>query len=226
MSLLHDIFYILFPPVCSVCGRMMGKGEKVMCTFCLLDMPRTDYHLLEDNPVEKLFWGRVPVAKAAGYFFYTKGSSYQRLIHKLKYKSRTEIGEFLGEMYGNELVETDMFNADFIIPVPLHPMKERLRGYNQSEFIAQGIASIFDTPVITDVLIRKKNTSSQTRKSRFDRSMNMEGMFAVKDKSKIEDCSILLVDDVVTTGSTLEACASVLLENGCREVMVATLGVS
>jgi len=226
MRLYRDLVYFFFPHCCEVCGRLLLGGEEIMCSYCYLDLPRTNFHKRGDNPVEQLFWGRVEIRHATSFFFFNKGSEYQQLLHKLKYKGYGQIGEYLGRIFASEIRETVFAGADCIIPVPLHPRKKRKRGYNQSEKIGHGMGEVLGIPQLIDVLIRSENTDSQTRRGRFERYLNMKGRFIVRDKSVIEGKVVILLDDVVTTGSTVEACAQVLLDAGCEAVLLATVAVA
>ncbi|HYW97020.1 MAG TPA: ComF family protein [Bacteroidales bacterium] len=226
MNILNSILNFFYPPQCDVCGRLLTEGEQVICMACFLDLPRTNFHLDEANAMARLFWGRVFITHAAGYFYYNKGSLYQKLIHKLKYNGRADIGRMLGRYYADELSRSVFAEAGVVMPVPLHPRKERLRGYNQSEIIASGICERLSLPLVTGNLVRNTFTDTQTKRSRFDRYKNMEGMFGLTDEGSVKGLHVLLVDDVVTTGSTLEACAQVLLDAGSGAVSVLTLAVA
>ncbi len=226
MNIIESFLNFFYPVQCDVCGRLLNAGEEILCSGCFLDLPRTNFHLDPANPVAALFWGRVYVTHAASYYFFNKGSPYQKLIHKLKYQGRSDIGITLGRWYAGELRDSAFSSVDLVIPVPLHPLKERQRGYNQSMMIARGIGDGLDRPLVVGNLVRPSFTETQTRKSRFERFLNMEGKFIVKDPGAIAGQHVLLVDDVVTTGSTLEACSQVLLSEGCREVSLATLAVA
>ncbi len=226
MSILKDLAYFFYPPCCEVCGRLLMEGEEILCSFCYLDLPRTNYHLYPDNEVAKVFWGRVPVEHATSYFFFNKGSKYQSLLHMLKYQGRGEVGIYLGKIFAAEIMDSVFTTADMIIPVPLHRKKQRKRGYNQSMKIAQGMSRLMKIPVESDVLIRPVFTETQTEKSRFDRFLNMQGKFELKRPGVVMGKKVLLVDDVITTGSTLEACAMVLLDGGCEGVMMGTVAVA
>ena len=226
MEILKDLLQFFFPELCVACGQLLTSKEKVLCTSCFYHIPRTDFHKFSDNPVSQLFWGRAKIESATSWFYYFKGSAYQSLIHKLKYNGRKDIGIEMGKAFASEILSSSISDVDFLIPVPLHPRKLSKRGYNQSEMIASGISIIFDKKVLTNVLIRTSFTDTQTRKSRFDRFINMEGKFVVRDKSPIIHKHLLLIDDVVTTGSTIESCVQALLEVQGVKVSVATLGVS
>jgi ComF family protein len=189
----------------------------------MVDLPRTHYHAEPSNKIAQLFWGRTRVEYATSWLYFRKGSRYQKLVHFLKYKGLKEIGEEMGKIFGGELENSPFHEADILVPVPLHPRKFRQRGYNQSEWIAKGISESMSIPLLTDNLIREIHTSTQTRKNRFERWRNVEGIFRVKEPSEIFQKHVLIVDDVITTGSTLEAAAEALLQAGAGKVSVATL---
>lgn len=226
MQFLKDIFDFTFPRNCIICGRLLNDSEKVICTYCYYEIPRTNFHKDPENPVAKLFWGRIKVEHATAFFYFNKGSRYQKLIHALKYEGRKDIGIEAGKIFGFELKGSVYEQADFLIPVPLHWKKQRKRGYNQSEMIALGMGKALGKPVYTDILERIEFTSSQTRKTRYDRFTNVTGSFIVKNCEKCAGRNILLIDDVVTTGSTVEACAEVLIKNNISKVSLATLAVA
>jgi ComF family protein len=182
------------------------------------------FHLDPGNPLAEGFWGRVWLEQAVAWFYFRKGSIYQEVLHRMKYNYRPDIGIFLGKEFGYELNRSPMFiKPDLIIPVPLHKRKQRLRGYNQSELIAKGLSLAMKLPIETRALQKSQSTSTQTRKSRFDRWINVSGMFEVVMPELIAGRHVLLVDDVVTTGATLEACAEVLLKVGGVKVSVAAI---
>ena len=226
MQLADDFLQFFFPDLCLACGQILNKQEKVLCLHCFLHLPRTDFHKDMDNPVSQLFWGRVKIEFAGSYFYFNKGSAYQPLIHKLKYNGRKDVGVEMGKAFGSELRKTVFSAADVIVPVPLHPKKLKTRGYNQSEMIAKGLSQSLHLPVNTTCLKRGESTETQTRKSRFDRFRNVEGKFLVNEGSAIEGKHIILADDVVTTGSTLEACAIAVLEVSGTKVSILTLAVA
>ena len=219
-----DLLELFFPELCVTCGERLLSHEKYVCLNCWKDLPQTHFHLEAENKVAQLFWGRVQIENATSFFTYRKGSRYQQLIHFIKYKGLKELGYETGRRFGFELNESAEFRSvDWIIPVPLHPKKLKRRGYNQSEWIARGIADAMQKPVSTDNLIRKIFTSTQTRKNRFERWQNVEGIFDIAQPEDFENKHILLIDDVVTTGSTLEACAFQLLKIKNTKVSIATL---
>ena len=222
-----DFIDLIFPDLCVVCGNNLQRNEHQLCLSCLVDIPRTNYHLIEGNPVEKRFWGKVPVCRATSYFFFQKGSSFQKLLHILKYNGNKEIGVIMGKYAALDLLETpDFATVDLIIPVPLHPKKFKSRGYNQSEWIGKGIAMILNIPQDTSTLVRVKENPSQTKKSVYERFENTEGIFKLSDSTILAGKHVLLVDDVLTTGSTLEACIRALLETEGIKISIFTLAVA
>ncbi len=226
-ELFDDFISLLLPRLCHGCGNHLLRNERIICTECFVLIPRTGFHLRPDNPVEQLFWGRCRVERAAAFSFYTKGSRMRRLIHSLKYKGVREIGKELGRIYGFSLADSDFLKGtDLIIPVPLHPRRKKERGFNQSELIAEGISSVTDLPVDCLSLERKVVTSTQTKRSRYDRWENVEGIFSVSRPEMIRGKHILLVDDVITTGSTIESCVNEILKVEGTRVSVAALAWS
>ena len=212
-DLWDDFFSLLFPRLCYACGNQLMRNESLICTECFVVIPRTNYHFVEDNPVAQLFWGRCLIEKAAAFSYYNKGSRIRKLIHNMKYNGIREIGYDLGRLYGLSLKTSGFINdIDIIIPVPLHPMKERIRGFNQSETISMGIADVTRLPVDIKSLARILVSVTQTKRSRYERWTNVEGIFQVIDSKSIMGKHILLVDDVITTGSTIESCTNELLK--------------
>lgn len=221
-NLLSDLTALLFPKLCSACNLVLYKGEKEICTSCMFNLPYTDFHLYPDNLLMKQFWGRVPIDAATALLYFRKSERTQNLIHQLKYKGRTGVGILLGNKIGESLLLSNSYqNIDMIVPVPLHPKKKLLRGYNQSSFIAEGIAEVLKVPVYDKILARKIATETQTKKDRYKRFKSLEAVFAVNKKYDISEKHILLVDDVVTTGATLEACAIALQAQKIRKLSVA-----
>ena len=222
---LNDFLELFYPQLCLVCGNNLLKQEELVCLDCLHHLPRTNYHLTDDNPVAQIFYGRVRLEAATAFFFFSKGSKYQKLLHHLKYKGLKEVGTIMGRHFATDINQSPLFaTVDIICPVPLHPKKEKKRGYNQSDFIAKGIAEGMNKQLVTDNLIRVVHTDSQTRKGRYERWENVEGIFELSRPEEFAGKHILLVDDVVTTGSTLEACAIAILAADNARVSVATLG--
>jgi ComF family protein len=219
-----DVIGLLFPELCNGCGLSLYPGEKAICTSCLYDLPYTDFHLDPNNRVAKQLWGRLPINAAMAMLYFKKGTKTQNLIHNLKYKGQTEVGLKLGNLLGEKLLHNESYTGiDLIIPVPLHLKKLRIRGYNQSTFIANGIAQVLTTPVNTKQLLRKKITATQTKKTRYTRYENMESVFQVFHPEALQHKHILLVDDVITTGATLEACGNSLLNSGIKKLSIAAV---
>ena len=226
-DLWDDVISLLLPRICHGCGNQLLRNEKVICTGCYVLIPKTNFHLSPENPVEKLFWGRCMIERAAAFSYYTRDSRIRRMIHHLKYRGASEIGTELGRIYGNSLKNSDFLKGiDLIIPVPLHTSKKRQRGYNQSDLISIGISDASGIPVGTDILKRTTVTGTQTRKSRYDRWTNVNDIFRVTCPQRLEGKHVLIVDDVITTGSTIEACANEILKEENTKVSVAALAFS
>ncbi len=227
ISIFNDFLSLFFPNVCLGCGNGLAKGENVICTFCDYHLPQTGYHLQEDNPVEKHFWGRVQIEHAASLYYFNKATKVQRLLHHLKYKGKREVGLKLGNIYGHHLKESPFYETiDIIIPVPLHFKRQRMRTFNQSELFAEGLSESMQVPWERNILKREVITETQTRKSRLERWQNVKAAFTLCDPEAINGKHILLVDDVITTGATLEACSHALLEAESVKVSIATIAVA
>jgi len=227
IDLWDDFISLLFPRLCYGCGNHLVRNESLICTECYVMIPRTNYHLEPDNPVAQLFWGRCRIEKAAAFSYYTRDSRIRKLIHQMKYKGAREIGAELGRIYAVSLMSSKFLDdIDIIIPVPLHPSKVRQRGFNQSDEISRGISSVSGLPVDTATLVRKTVTQTQTRKSRYERWTNVSDIFYVTDEDKLKGRHVLLVDDVITTGSTIEACADEILKTEATKVSVAAIAFS
>ena len=221
---IEDFWFLIFPYVCESCGVALGKNEPPVCFKCLYELPRTDYCLNQENPIVDLFIGRIKLEKATALFHYYKGSRFKKLLHGLKYKNKPEIGILLGKELGAAMVSSNNFkDVDYIIPVPLHPNRQKQRGYNQSEMIGEGIAAVAGIPMLTDVLLRSVETVTQTKMTRDDRWKNVSGKFIIKNENLIHNKHLLLIDDVVTTGSTLEACGETLLNVDGVKLSIAVL---
>jgi ComF family protein len=223
MSWFSDFLSLFFPRLCAACDAALLRHEEVLCTLCLHQLPLTGFHHQDDNAVSRIFWGRVNMAHAATWCYFQKGGKVQHIIHQMKYKGRKEIGVYLGRMYGRDLMDSVLYReVEVIVPVPLHRCKQRKRGYNQSEYIARGLAESMKLPLDSKSLVRVTHSESQTKKSRLKRWENVKEIFVVKDAKTLENKHILLVDDVLTTGATIEACARELLKiPGVRVSVVA-----
>lgn len=223
-SLFSDFLSLIYPRICMACGKNLLKHEDCICTSCLYQLPKTNFHLDKDNPINKLFWGRVNIESSSAFFYYNKASKIQNLIHKLKYKGNKEIGEYIGKQYGFHLNASDDYSdVDLIVPVPLHYKKQIKRGYNQSQLIVSGLAKSMKKEMSIDNLYRKFESETQTKKTRYKRWENVSGVFDIKKPKLFENKHILLVDDVITTGATIEACANTLLKLSGVKVSVAAI---
>lgn len=219
-----DLAALFFPRTCVGCDAPLVRSEQLICTSCWFHLPYTHAHEDLRNSGTRQFWGRIPLAAVASYWYFRDESRVKRIIHHLKYRGCPEIGTLVGVKYGGFLRETAPFNqAEAIVPVPLHPKKLRQRGYNQSVFFAEGLSHSMKVPVLENCLLRNKATASQTHKNRYERYENMLDTFAVQDADAVAGKHILLVDDVITTGATLEACAYALSAGGAAKVSAVTI---
>ncbi len=221
---LDDAICLFYPRLCLACGKRHLPPRQVLCITCEFRLPRTDFHLFKENDFTKKLWGRVDIYTATSLFYFLKKGKTQNLIHNLKYKGKKEVGIILGKMLGRTLLKSELYqNIDLIIPIPLHIKKEIRRGFNQSDVFAQGLSEAMEIPWSKDVLERKFFTETQTQKSRIERFQNVIKAFHIKQPEKIKNKHILLVDDVLTTGATLEAGAIKILEVENTKVSMATI---
>lgn len=219
----EDFLALVFPKTCCVCKRSLFEFESQLCKICIAQLPTTHYHLRpEDNDLKNKIVGLTQVRRVFSFLRFTKKGTSQRILHQLKYKRKPELGNMLGSIYGQTLAEHFEDQWDAVVPVPLHPIKYKKRGYNQSERFAQGIAEALKIPTDTS-LLRIKFTETQTNKSRWQRWENVESVFSVATRTAFLDKRILLVDDVMTTGATLAACANTLLGSGALSVDIAVI---
>lgn len=227
MSIWSDIRELFFPRYCVICGKRLSVNEECLCVKCLSSLPRTMMHRKKDNEVEKNFWGRFPIEKASAFLYYAKGGDVRKLLYDLKYYGGWRTGIFMGKCMAAELSSSSFFEGvDAIIPIPLHPKRLRKRGYNQSEMLAEGISTVTGIPVWTDVLERNQFTETQTHKNQYERWMNVNEVFVCSNSQKLGRKHILIVDDVLTTGATLIACADVLKEVPDLKISVLTLALA
>lgn len=207
-SLLH----LLFPHNCIGCGTDSIGNKDILCLHCITTLPETHFERFPNNPIERKFYGRIPVSAATAQYYFSRDSVLQRLVHQLKYNSNKELGYQLGLLIGASLKQSERFNADALVPLPLFKTREKKRGYNQAYILCEGIASELQLPILKNIIIRPDHTETQTHKGRIERWKNIEGKFRLIDPVAISGKHILLVDDVVTTGATLESCGSELLK--------------
>ncbi len=221
---LNDFLALLFPQLCQACNCNLAGQENLLCTTCLYNLPYTNFHRQADHIVARQFWGKIELKASYALLYFTKGGSVQNLIHNFKYRNRPQIGNMLGQLAGRQLADTKSFKTvDLIIPVPLHPSRLHKRGYNQSEMYAAGIAEKLNSTVSTKNLVRIKATETQTHKSRLARYENVKSVFGIRNPQDLAGKHILLVDDIVTTGSTLEACGRMLLDVDGVTLSIATI---
>ena len=223
-QVLQDFVSLFFPRPCVACGECLLKGEDTICTACLLELPETNHHLYLDNPLSQRLAYRIPLRYGTACYHFTKNGRVQRLLHALKYKGEADIGVRFGRVYGEKLKDAGLYaEYDTIVPVPLHRSRLRRRGYNQSAKFGNGLSEKLMIPCSDDVMERLHKTETQTRKSRLARWENMKDLFHVKLPDRVLGKRILLVDDVITTGSTLEACANALFAAGIGELSIACI---
>ena len=224
LSIFKDFFSLFFPNYCFGCNGGMVKGEDILCTLCLAELPLLDHDQSDNNPILKKFIGRLPLRHGFLLLKFQKKGIVQNLLHKLKYDNRPEVGERLGKLLSKRVVENGYGQAfDLIIPVPLHKNKRRIRGYNQSAAVGEGMGTILQIPCNDLIMNRKKFTETQTKKSKIERWENVNDAFQVPNPDQVKGKRILIVDDVITTGATIESCAKSLLEAGASEISVACL---
>lgn len=224
IQIFRDFVSLFFPRQCLACGESLVSGEETICTYCMLEMPQTDYHKDRGNPLERRIGYRIPIRYAMALFKFSKSGRVQNLLHQLKYKNHPEIGVMLGRVYGERMADAGLRHAfELIVPVPLHPIRQRKRGYNQSAKFAEGLSEKLDIPFNDEIIKRRRVTETQTRKTKLNRWENMNGVFEVSTAEMVDGKKILLVDDVITTGSTLEACAQALLNSSCSELSIACI---
>lgn len=224
---LKSVINLFFPKVCYACSHYLSDNEDTICINCRHDLPITNFHFNNDDTVKKVLRGRVKIEHATALFRFEKKGPIQQLIHGLKYKGYEHIGTLLGDWLGGELSETEAFqDINMVIPVPMHDKKLKKRGYNQVAKFGEQIAKALNVDYVDDVLIKITNTASQTTKKRVARWNNTDELFALKNISKIENKHILLVDDIITTGATLEACCSVLNQTKNLKISIATMAIA
>lgn len=226
MSYVRDFFSLIFPDYCAGCDRLLIKDEDALCIKCQALLPRTHIHDQRDNKLERVFWGRAELVSATAFLKMPKVGTVHNMIHDLKYHDNKSIGHRLGALFGNELKQSQrMSDFDVVVPVPLHPKKLAIRGYNQCDCICEGLSEAMNIPVSKDNLVRTVFNPTQTRKSRYSRWENVESIFKVKFPSDFAGKRLLLVDDVITTGSTIEACAQVLRQVTDLKLSVGALAI-
>lgn len=205
MALINDFLSLIYPRHCEACSNTLFRHEAFICNHCRLNLPKSNYHLQTDTELDKLFTARVPLEKAVCYYLYEKSGKIQKLLHAIKYQDQKELAEFIGIQFGEELSKSNRFEGpDVLIPIPLHKNKLKARGYNQSEWFARGLSKNLNKPVEIKLLERITDTSTQTKKKKYQRWENVEGIFQLNQPELLDNKHVLLIDDVITTGATIE----------------------
>lgn len=224
MNYFNDLFQLFFPNICVTCEGKLLNNEKILCTLCRHDLPIICYNDYKNNKISNSFSGKISIEMAASFLFYTKGGKTTKLIHELKYKGNQQIGSFIGVWFGHLLNESNKFKQiDFIIPVPLHQKKLKKRGYNQLTNFGKSLAEQLHTIYKPGILIRTSSTKTQTLKERFERFSNVDTKFYLSDINLLKNKHVLLIDDVITTGATLESCCKELQKTENIKISIATI---
>ncbi len=226
-SALSGLIRLFYPELCACCDSELKGTEKTLCLSCTLQLPRTAYHHITENRSFQNFIGRLPIIRATSFVYFSKQGMVQHLMHRFKYKGRKEIGYYLGQLFAEELKKCNWLDTiEAIVPVPLHKTKNHQRGFNQAGLFAEGISAVSGIPVLHHAVYRNRATESQTHKTRAERIENVHAVFSLKQKNKIRGKHLLLVDDVLTTGATLESCALALLKTEQTKISIATLALA
>lgn len=225
-SIFKSFWQLLYPKRCIICGRRMTEGDGMMCLSCNLDLPRTNlYKDAYDNAMARLFWGKMPVERAAALLYYSPDTQTSHAVMDFKYFGRRDVAEYLGRMAAEEFADSGFFDGiDIIVPMPLAPNRLKERGYNQCSYIAKGISSVTGLPIDEDIVRRISFSESQTKKHAWERMTNVSGAFSLTDEEKVKGKHVLLVDDVVTTGATISSCGAEIAKAGDVKISVLTLG--
>ncbi|WP_445748666.1 ComF family protein [Polaribacter sp.] len=227
MKIFKDFFSLFFPKMCSVCDEQLVQNEQLICTNCRHDLPLTNFTSFDENGVTQTFYGRIDIEKGYSLLFFKKESITQKLIHELKYRGNEEIGELFGNWIGEIILEKDEFKeVDFIIPVPLHPRKLKQRGYNQVSKFGITLANQLNIPFLENELVRVSSTKTQTLKARFERFSNIDTKFLLKNPDVFKNKHILIIDDVITTGATLESCANEFQKSENCKISILTMAIA
>lgn len=227
MNPLQLAIELMYPRLCSACFGTLNVYESHICIKCNLSLPKIARHENEQVKLDKKFWGKLNIQNTYSFLKFTKNGPVQNILHKLKYRNSPELANFMGKWFGNHLLTLNLGKEiDLILGIPLHPIKEKRRGYNQADQLAEGISEILQVPFETKVLVRTEFTETQTNKSRYKRFENMDGVFKISDFEKVKGKRVALVDDVLTTGATLEIAGAELIKAGCAELTILTLAAA
>lgn len=224
MNFLKNILNLFYPDVCLCCNNQLSTNELDICVACRNDLPLTNFCIEPNNFVEKTFYGRIPIENATSLFYFSKNGKVQQLIHQLKYKNQQQVGTILGHWLGNSIKSSTRFNSvDCIISVPLHYKKEQKRGYNQLTKFGEALANELDIPFYSNILVKQSATKTQSKKSRIDRWLNVEHVFVTETNNNLTNKHVLLIDDIITTGATLEACYLALKKYNNIKISIASM---
>ena len=224
---LNDFSRLLYPNICASCGRDLYHNKNMICWLCMKELPRTGFECHHDNPAAKIFYGRLPLQQVFSWLFFNKGSVTQHLVHQIKYRKNLSLGRYLGELMAESMISSGLYNGiDVLVPLPLNKKKLVKRGFNQAMVICEGMAPVLNIPVEPVAVYRKKYTETQTKKTRIQRLENVEEVFDIKDAHLLENRHALLVDDVITTGATMEACGKALLGISGLNLSLASLAIA
>jgi len=226
-SIVSPLLHFIYPHICIGCGSDVLDADNFLCLDCINNLPHTGFAMHANNPVEKIYRGRMAITAGMSEIYFAKNSIIQNLIHEFKYKGNKKIGAYLGRMMGNSLQNSNRFmDIDYLVPIPLFTEKEFKRGFNQASILCQGISEVLGIPIVSKNVMRNIHTETQTKKGRAERWKNVEKKFSVTDPGVFANKHILLVDDVITTGATLEACGSEILKIEGTRLSVATLAIA
>ena len=224
MALINDFLSLIYPRHCEACGNSLFKHEHFICNYCKIRLPKSNFHLQSSNELHYVFAGRIPFILAGSLYIFEKSGKIQKLLHAIKYQNQKELAEFLGKIYAEDLLKDEVLkDVDCIIPIPLHKNKLKQRGFNQSEWFAKGISIGLNIKMDTAAMLRKTETETQTKKKKYERWENVEGIFELTDEAALVNKHVLIVDDVITTGATLEAAWNCLKEVEGIKISVASL---
>ncbi|MEO9894324.1 ComF family protein [Aurantibacter sp.] len=225
-NIVNDISSILVPRVCFGCNTHLLGGEHLICTSCRNDLPLTDYTFNVENTVDRIFYGRINVKKANSFLFFTENGIVQQLLHHLKYKNQEIVGDFIGEWFGNTIKTNGFIDAiDYVVPVPLHRKKLQRRGYNQVTRFAKHLATNLNAEFRDDILLKTSNSKTQTKKGRLGRWFENKSLYTLSNSMDLANKNVLLVDDIITTGATIELCAKALQKSKNINIYVASMAV-
>ncbi|WP_459188761.1 ComF family protein [Parabacteroides sp. APC149_11_2_Y6] len=225
--ILNDLLNLFYPRLCLLCKKTLIDGEEQICLHCLSNLSYSHFSAIANNPATQLFAGKIPFIHATAFLLFEKGGHVQQLIHALKYYGNKELGYQLGKIAALEYINKGLFsNVDCLVPIPLHPKKQRKRGYNQAEWIAMGIQSVTNIPINTTAIRRIHSTETQTHKQVYERWKNVQSIFELSEAETLNGKHILLIDDVITTGATIEACINTLLSTPGIQISIFGLAIA